>query len=314
MEKPRYWTWARVNLNIFFNSVIEMYLDNASDEKISSRRFDNISSVRLDEREGTLVSPSNLSKATVNKREVNIHGNAELEKEQLEAVFKGFAEEKELKLRKLTLGGEGFIFDLRGISPDILAEVICRVDSVNLGDAIVGLNQAAAIFNSIVQCQDLKLRELVLWQNFERSEVSPEDFARAIIRLEEAILYSAEDDHISVLFTAIAQQSKESKLKRIYVEERDLMEISPMVFSQAILTLEEVDLGNSYVTPAQIKAVITSIVKAEIVRLRSLYVLPPPPFNFDIAPNAQDLLQAKKRVEKLEIWVAKNYVEKRQLL
>ena len=98
------------------------------------------------------------------------------------------------------------------------------------------------------------------------------------------------------------------------MEEKDLREISPMVFSQAILRLEEVDLGNSYVTPAQIKAVITSIVKAEIVRLRSLYVLPPPPFNFDIAPHAQDLLQAKKRVEKLEIWVARNYVEKRQLL
>ena len=132
--------------------------------------------------------------------------------------------------------------------------------------------------------------------------------------MEEAILFSAEDDYISGLFTAIAQQSKEPKLKTIYLEEKDLREISPRIFSQAIIRLEEVDLGNSYVTPAQVKAVITSIVKAEIVILRSLYVLPPPPFNFDIAPHAQDLLQAKKRVEKLEIWVAKNYVEKRQLL
>ena len=306
VEKPRYWTWARINLNIFFNSVIEMYLDSASSasgEKISSRRFDNISSVRLDELEGTLVSPRNLSKATVNKREVNIHGNAELEKEQLEAVFKGFAETTELKLRKLTLDGVG----LCGVTPDILSEAICRVDSVNLGDADVGAKQAAAIYNTIQQysSKDLKLRQLILWDDDDiyrsRSRVSPEVFARAIIRLEEVNLIGAEDDHLSGLFTAIAH-SKEFKLRSIYFESKDLTEISPKIFSRAIIKLEKVDLGDSHVTNEQIKAVIKSIVKAEKVRLRSWHV--EANFDFDMAPHAQDLFEAKKRVEKLKISVA----------
>ena len=304
VEKPRYWTWARINLNIFFNSVIEMYLDSASSgEKSSSRRFENISRVRLDEREGTLVSPSNLSKATVNKMEVNLHGNAELGKEQLEAVFKGFAEINELKLRKLTLDG----VELWEVSPDILSEAICRVDTVyfdQLNEFEVGYNQAAALFNKIQQysSKDLKLRELIFWDDddFYRSRIPPEVFARAIIRLEEVGLHGANDDCISELFTVLAH-SREFKLRSIDFYSKDLTEISPKIFSRAIIKLEEVDLGDSYVTNEQVKAVIKSIVKAEKVRLRSWYV--EPNFDFDIAPHAKDLLQAKKRVEKLKIRV-----------
>ena len=49
------------------------------------------------------------------------------------------------------------------------------------------------------------------------------------------------------------------------MESKDLTEISPKVFSRAIINMEEVDLGDSYVTNDQVKAVIKSIVKARKV-------------------------------------------------
>ena len=198
--------------------------------------------------------------------------------------------------------------ELWEVSPDILSEAICRVDTVyfdQLNESEVGYNQAAEIFDKIQQysSKDLKLRQLQLWDDDEfcRSRVPPEVFARAISRLEKVSLYGANDNCINRLFTAIAH-SKEFKLRSIDFYSKDLTEISPKIFSKAIIKLEEVDLGDSYVTSEQVKAVIKSIVKAEKVRLRSLHV--EANFDFDIALNAPDLMQAKKRVEKLKISVA----------
>ena len=119
--------------------------------------------------------------------------------------------------------------------------------------------------------------------------------------MEEVGLHGANDDCISELFTVLAH-SREFKLRSIYFYSKDLTEISPKIFSRAIIKLEEVDLGDSHVTNEQIKAVIKSIVKAEKVRLRSWHV--EANFDFDMAPHAQDLFEAKKRVEKLKISVA----------
>ena len=147
------------------------------------------------------------------------------------------------------------------------------------------------------------MRQLYFWDDddFYRSRLPPKVFARAIIRLEEVSLYGANDDCINRLFTVLAH-SKEFKLRSIDFYSKDLTEISPKIFSRAIIKLEEVDLGDSYVTNEQVKAVIKSIVKAEKVRLRSWHV--EANFDFDIAPHAQDLLQAKKRVEELKISLA----------
>ena len=70
-----------------------------------------------------------------------------------------------------------------------------------------------------------------------------------MVRLEDVnIPYSAskEKEQLRCLFTEIAM-SKECKLRNIVFESHDLYEISPEIFSQVILRLEEVDLNYALV-------------------------------------------------------------------
>ena len=137
-------------------------------------------------------------------------------------------------------------------------------------DTYVDSQQASAIFTSITDCQDLRLKKLDAWDWI--IAVPPELFASGIIRLETVYPHCATDEQMNHLFCKIAQSNDiDTSLKKIHFESIDLTDLPPKIFSAAVLKMEDVYLGDSTVTADQAKAVLASIVRAEQLKLKKFY-------------------------------------------
>ena len=126
--------------------------------------------------------------------------------------------------------------------------------------------------------------------------VSLELFSTAIIRLEEVDPNGATDDHMIHLFTTLARTNN-SSLKKLYITSMDFTTLPADIFSQAILKMEDVCLGDSYVTAGQVKAVLSSILRASAKDVNLKIFEVSPIFDDDEEDiDPQVLSKAKERV------------------
>merc|ERR1712179_493236 len=100
----------------------------------------------------------------------------DLDTHQLEAIFTNISTSSELHLQTFTLNFDGECFDVSGVSPEVLARAVCRLEKCNLfssgmtSDQLEELemvynstdDQLHAILNRVIEDNDSKLRVLYL--------------------------------------------------------------------------------------------------------------------------------------------------------
>ena len=140
--------------------------------------------------------------------------------------------------------------------------------------------QTEAMFNSIAQSQDMKLKKLDVSDYISLRKLSAGrllHLPQAIVRLEEICLPNLRSEQAESVFTAIGQ-SEDLRLKRLSVGVMEFSRVSPGVLARGLIRLENFHYGirfgsgsgSEVMTKEQGLAVIAAIAESEDLKLRSL--------------------------------------------
>ena len=140
--------------------------------------------------------------------------------------------------------------------------------------------QTKAMFHSIAQSQDMKLKKLDVIDYISLRKLSPErllHLPQAVVRLEEICLPNLRSEQAESVFTAIGQ-SDDLRLKRLSVGVMEFSRVSPGVLARGLIRLENFHYGirfgsgsgSEVMTKEQGLAVIAAIAESEDLKLRSL--------------------------------------------
>merc|ERR1712072_387698 len=113
--------------------------------------------------------------------------------EQATGIFKTISEIEDLTLKHLNIEYN----NLSLVPPDILARSVLRLEDVNLEGCKLSLDQLVAIFDSIVGCQDLILRNI----NICSHELPPDIYncelvdVKGRVKVDHDPVYDPDCDH-----------------------------------------------------------------------------------------------------------------------
>ena len=126
----------------------------------------------------SLVPPMILSKAILRLEEIYFYNETLLTDDQVMSLFSHIADSKELRLRTLHLDDN----DLSLLPAELISDALVRLERVSLTGSHLQPDQVQAIFNKIVESDEMRLEDLeLLGQNCE--SLSPQCISRANLRL-----------------------------------------------------------------------------------------------------------------------------------
>ena len=98
----------------------------------------------------------------------------------------------------------------------------------------------------------------------------PEYLAAALVRMEEVAVSNLSKDQYTALFIKIAN-CKDIHIRRLEIEScKNLLHISPDVFSEALVKLDEIEIERTRLTSEQIRSIEQKIAHCENVELTDL--------------------------------------------
>jgi len=148
----------------------------------------------------------------------------DLDTYQLEAIFTNISTSSELHLQTFTLNFDGECFDVSGVSPEVLARAVCRLEKCNLFSSGMASDQVEELCRQIASYENLKLSYLNIGNMEKLEDVEKDILASAAVRLEELeMVYNSTDDQLHAILNRVIEDN-DSKLRVLYLEYVDVEE------------------------------------------------------------------------------------------
>ena len=185
-----------------------------------------------------LLDPELLSQAIVRLQECCLN-YIELSQTQMDSVFSAIQESEDIKLKILHLGNE----DYSKVPPEILASALVKLEDTDILQARLSPNQVECSFDKMANSEIMNIRKLTFdfsnISTFIISNVSPEVFAEALVRVESIVFTDnvIPQEKIRAFFSKIASLVS-MRLKSIHLNRINLSSVSPAIFCEAIVKLE----------------------------------------------------------------------------
>jgi len=128
----------------------------------------------------------------------------------------------ELRLQAFTLNFDGECSEVTGVSPEVLASAVCRLERCNLLSSGMACDQLEELCTQIASCENHQLSYLNIGNISELEDLREDILASAAVRLEELemVYYSTDAQLHAILHKVI--ECDDSKLKVLYVEYVDV--------------------------------------------------------------------------------------------
>ena len=144
---------------------------------------------------------------------------------------------------------------LSHISPEILAEVVVRLEEVDLQDKQLTPRQLQSIFIKMTSSENLALTSLNISRN-DLSSVPADVLVRAISRQVDLVHSNLTPHQVQTIFDHIAS-CEELRVYSLEISHNNLSSVCGEVVARAVSRLWRADLGNTRLTPAQLHQVFT---------------------------------------------------------
>ena len=135
--------------------------------------------------------------------------------------------------------------NLAEVNPDLFASAASRLEELDVSGVRLTVSQLNAMFMQIIQCSDLKLKQITLasFHNLILSSVNPYTLATAICRVETVVLrYSGLTyNQLNKLFIEI-KFCKDLKLKTLAMNNANFCKLPTNILTSAVCKLVNIDL------------------------------------------------------------------------
>ena len=189
-----------------------------------------------------------LSQTVANLVEVNLSHLGAWSHSVITALLSDLFEKDrgQTNLRKLLLEGN----NLSHVSPTVLSEVACRLESFDLSQTNLLGDQLVELFSRITGTGEVRLKELDIGGNNLDQVVEPNILAGVVSRLTNIDLWrtNLNQEQIQHLFDEIIRTDT-LRLRSLNISQNNLSSLSPLVFSQAIRRLEAVRMYKCKIAP-----------------------------------------------------------------
>jgi len=208
------------------------------------------------------VHPETLGRAVNRLESVNLH-YCSMVSGNVTPMFTILAETVEPSLHTLHVGRNKLV----DVDEDILARAVCKLQSVNLNEALKS-EQVTAIFQQIDSTANLRLQTLSLEFNSARN-VPDETFARVVCRLGDVDLRetSLRPEQVTALMTMIDEMDN-LILHTLDISDEDASEVPVQIISSSACKLTEVNLRATKMSVEQLRALLSMIVETDWPTLR----------------------------------------------
>ena len=238
----------------------------------------------------TFSDPELLSQVMVRLEELDVR-KSNLSTDQLRALLDTVLKAEDLRLKRL------FIYDLENlpeVPENIRMEAAVKLEETDLQTSFASKESLIEWFDFIAESPVMNLRSLTTCGI--ASEILPEVLAAALVRAENVrAKFLSEDAHIA-LFKKITN-TDDIKLRQLVINYSDLSHVPPDILEETLVTLEEIDLSVTNLTPEQVQGIFDKISTCENLKLRKLMVKGN---NLSSVP-APHLVQAISRLEEIDL-------------
>ena len=282
IEKPKFWSWTKLSVNadnyeevlqsrrVNVVAAIEITLDSIT---YTDESTDEEESIDLDDSQYTHMPPPSILAILRNLFAAVVEGRS-----QLKSLTVMYSEDWEMDAAWYDGCHEDV--DMTPVGPELLSQALIRLEEFILCHCVsidMSTAQLVALFTAIDQTEDLKLKTLYI-SNEDFSEVPPEVFAAALVRLGETDILRAPPhllppEHVRSLFRKIV----ESPVVNIKTFDPSMTDssnnIPPQLFAEALVRIATVDRikGNdSLVFKEKIGSLLRKIANTDHLRLREL--------------------------------------------
>ena len=169
--------------------------------------------------------------------------------------------------------------------PSLLAEVVAKMEKVDMNYATINSMQVNAIFKSINS--ESKLKRLFLAQ-INLSSVNPEILSKCVVKIEEIDFC---DTNLNTLQLAgiFCVDTNESNIKKIAIRGLDLSKINPKSLAKSIAMMQKVDILDSKLTTRQYEEIFKFVDKdSNLTRLNLEKSIVD-----SLAPTIQSIVESK---------------------
>lgn len=222
------------------------------------------------------ISPELISEAVVCLESCKMDlFHSKLPDGSIESILDKIIKTENLRLKSFRMGPDTKLYSLHGIPRDILMKAVVKLEETNIYWAIEE-PEMPELLKFIAESQIMKLKDLRIHINFQPCNVTPDDLAAALVRVQEVKLTLLRTtyltpDHLQRLFYTIANCENENlKLTKLVLFQNDLSSVPPDVLARAVSRLETVSLAETRLTPVQVIVIFTLVAERGSSTLRKV--------------------------------------------
>jgi len=166
----------------------------------------------------------------------------------MDSVFTAIQESEDMKLKILILGKIPWEKDYSKVPPKILASALVKLEETDIWmnrHRILSHNQVGCLFNEMANSEIMNIRKFdPRW--FDTSNVSPEVFAEALVRVESVEFTNnvIPEEKIRAFLSKIASLDS-MRLKSIHLNKINFSSVSHASVCEAVVKLEELTAGRT---------------------------------------------------------------------
>ena len=238
----------------------------------------------------TFSDPELLSRVMIRLEELDVR-KSNLSTDQLRALLDTVLEAEDLRLKRL------FMYDLENlpeIPENIRIGAAVRLEETDLQTSFASEESLIDWFNFIAESPVMNLRSLTTCGI--AYDILPEVVASALVRAENVRAQFLSEDAQIALFKKITN-TDDIKLRRLVISYSDLSILSPDILAETVVTLEDIDISETKLTPDQVQGIFDKISSCENLALRRLTVKGN---NLSSVP-APHLVRAISRLEEIDL-------------
>lgn len=144
------------------------------------------------------------------------------------------------------------------IEPNLLVNVFKRLEEIHLSGQLIH-EQSDQLFSAIAE-NKCSLKLLMVWGE-SQIMLNPQLFASAVSNVDQVLLGSEDITHEQMEALFIALTEKRRQLRRLELSSCNTEDIEPALMGEAVSSLEEFIVVNTWVKSGQISAILENIVK-----------------------------------------------------